>query len=148
MMTDKWIMEDWMREVWESCGLEPLSKQCGVESDYSISTVSYKSRIIPILKQLRTAGLLLTLGERRDIDGAMDVYDRDMTNMSDELARLRAERQASDEALQRESVAVADANREIGRLRVENERLRNGLRNILGVIEATKVALGGDNDRD
>ena len=107
-MTDKWIMEDWMREVWESCGLEPLSKQCGVESDYSISTVSYKSRIIPILKQLRTAGRLLTEEET-------------VTKwkvMNDELTRLRA----------------------------ENERLRNGLRNILGVIEATKVALGGDHD--
>ena len=54
MASKKWVMPEWMREVWNQIGdLCPTGKE--------------NQRVIDVLERLHTAGLLLTPGEKRDI---------------------------------------------------------------------------------
>ena len=135
MMSDKWIMEDWMREVLEAIGYngEGISEiERAMSSPRFAPESGDPSRTVLMheLKSLRTAGLLPTPGEKQGWDALNSQAANKLDELWQNISRLRAEKQDGDEALQRESLAVADANREIERLWAENESLRNALRDI------------------
>ena len=129
MSDETWVMPDWMREVFKCLDLEriwhsPITIE-RIEMYCSPSDHSFgvSKRLHEVFTQLHDAGLLLTPEQKRDYDDIDLVRDanRDLLR---KLTRLKAEKRDGDEALQRESRAAADANREIYRLRAENERVR------------------------
>jgi len=125
-MTNNWTMPDWMRDVLETAWPNFMERAFikDVLRDESMGGGSYRDEDCnlaetmaekELLESLRAAGLLLTPGERED----------------------------ASEALGRESMALADANRELTRLRAENERLRDKLERVADVLRYNANSRGG-----
>ena len=114
---EQWQMPEWERDLNSAIGF-PLHG----DISHDVHTV---------LEQLHTAGLLLAREQKRGWDSLLNKQAATkLGELRADLARLNAEAEDASEALQRESRAVADANREVTRLKAENEQLLLALKEI------------------
>ena len=161
-MSKKWVMEDWMREVLGSCEDGEFTTR---NIDAEMGVPSWKRdpafmRIKSILIDLRAAGLLLTPGEKQDIDGALS----EVAVVYCELTGGRFSKANTKARFILDEVDICNRKlieHELTRLRAENERFRNLLHQSVIAIESfdelgrelkgcmpdeIRAALGADDD--
>ena len=103
--------------------LDYLAKECEYGDDYPFSM-----EIIELLEDLRTAGLLLTSGERKDLNDALQLDSRINAILNEDVTRLKAENELISKSLDCEMGAVKALREDIWKLHLHLNSAREALK--------------------